>query len=242
MVVLPSFVQTADAQTYWDGEVIGWGYPDDPWGGWGGWGDDGWGCQSIGCESDDGGDDGGGDNGGNQCGGTNSTNNTNSYSSLGLPVYTKGGLIQSISGLGNFNNVNQCTLTPTQQGYCDKVSLLLNSSLAALPITGTAFSGYTIAQMSFVVANNTYGSAFKDIEYRFLIGMNIPQQQTGLIAWQELKIDWTQYSWNGSGDPTIENEGVYQIFAAFLHDLQLGNGVAGISRPDNDNSWSCPSN
>lgn len=57
LVALPSFVQTADAQTdycgYNGGCVDVWGYPDDPWGDW-----DDWGCQSIGCDSDDG-DDGG---------------------------------------------------------------------------------------------------------------------------------------------------------------------------------------
>jgi hypothetical protein len=59
LVALPSFVQTADAQSddcpYNGGCVTGWGYPDDPWGDWDGWGDDDWGCQNIGCESDDGG-------------------------------------------------------------------------------------------------------------------------------------------------------------------------------------------
>ena len=59
LVALPSFVQTADAQSYWDGEVISWGYYD-PWGGWDGWGDEGQGCYSLGCESYGGGDSGGG--------------------------------------------------------------------------------------------------------------------------------------------------------------------------------------
>ena len=61
LVALPSFVQTADAQTCdgggngcWDDSVTAYGY-NDPWGDWGGWGDEGQGCQEIGCDSDGGG-------------------------------------------------------------------------------------------------------------------------------------------------------------------------------------------
>ncbi len=60
LVALPSFVQTADAQTELD-PIDVWGDPiDDPWGDWDGWVDDDWGCQSIGCDSSDDGGDGGG--------------------------------------------------------------------------------------------------------------------------------------------------------------------------------------
>jgi len=64
--VLPSFVQTADAQTTLDPiGVIG--VPiDDPWGDWDGWVDDDWGCQKLGCEpSDDGGGGSSGDSNNN---------------------------------------------------------------------------------------------------------------------------------------------------------------------------------
>jgi len=67
--VLPSFVQTADAQTALD-PIDVFGDPiDDPWGDWGGWADDDWGCQSLGCESSD--DGGGGYSGGGNTGGNN---------------------------------------------------------------------------------------------------------------------------------------------------------------------------
>jgi len=234
--VLPSFVQTADAQT--DIGTIGViGDPiDDPWGDWDGWVDDDWGCQTLGCEPSD--DDGGGGSEGNQCGGTaNPSNTLSTYSALGLPVYTKSGLIQSVTG--GFKNDNQCNLTPVQESYCNKISLLLNSSLAALPITGSASSGYTIGELSYGVAANTYGNAFLDIESWFAARVHVGTGMGGIIAWQDLKIDWTQYSWNGTGNPTRGNHGVYQIFAAFLLDLGHGSGVAGLPRPDNG-SWSCP--
>jgi hypothetical protein len=59
LVVLPSFVQTADAQTVLD-PIDVWGEPiDDPWADWNGWGDEGWGCQSIACDDSDEGNGGG---------------------------------------------------------------------------------------------------------------------------------------------------------------------------------------
>ena len=72
LVILPSFVQTADAQTCdgsagcWEEGVTAYGYYD-PWGNWNGWGDEGQGCQDIGCDSSDDGGDGGTSNNGAVC-------------------------------------------------------------------------------------------------------------------------------------------------------------------------------
>ncbi len=104
LVALPSFVQTADAQSYWDGEVIAYG-SYNPWGGWDGWGDEGQGCYMLGCESY------GSGNGGSNGGGSNAaaheeycTDVANVVSLFsGVKIIGTAGAILSLGGMaGNF--------------------------------------------------------------------------------------------------------------------------------------------
>ncbi len=218
MVTLPSFAQitTTCDQTPDGTQICTQNGSRSPWW-WGGTGGPSsavgshpWsqGCQSIGCDSSGDDDSWGGDEVCDQ------------YNIDAISIAPK----------DNFNLKVWFCPTPKEK-YCDAKDAM-EAFISAVPITGTASTGYGIAESSFEYANITFNAGYQDIQ-RYLSGDGqhvspYYTNQNALIKWAVVKVDWNLYddSWMalGRGFPTISNHGVQHVMAEYFKHMGLGSG------------------
>lgn len=128
-------------------------------------------------------------------------------------------------------------VVPTQDklDFCEHRDDLI-ALISAMPITGTAASGYSVAEGSVDWASAIFSTALRDIE--LWIGFrdrNYTSYTDGTVNWTEAAIPWDNYNnWQGEPPhpdnpnneyPTVSNKGVRQVFMNFLHQTGKGSGT-----------------
>ncbi|VAW36529.1 hypothetical protein MNBD_GAMMA01-2201 [hydrothermal vent metagenome] len=100
-------------------------------------------------------------------------------------------------------------------------------------ITGTASTGYSIAQGAADIFQAILNAAYNDIRHYYQSDgtMRLVASYTdGLINWYEASIDW-----DTSG---YRQFGAEHVFATWVHSVGLGNGTSVLNDPDP--STPCP--
>jgi hypothetical protein len=126
------------------------------------------------------------------------------------------------------------SITPAKLKFCE-LKDNLNALVSALPVIGTANSGYSVAQSSLNLYSATIDAGFNDIVSFIRDGQRNPPQYTGgIVDWYTADIDWNQYnSWQSNPPPiynqsnsypTKGNGGALNVFANFLHQIGQGSG------------------
>jgi len=124
--------------------------------------------------------------------------------------------------------------TPEKLDYCEALDEL-NAFLSSLPITGTAATGYSIAELSAGIFRNILLAAYRDITTFISSGVHPDHYGNGVIQWNEVNINWNDYNnWPGIGVPNSRNGGAQHIFANFVETVGAGNGSSILTDPQPD--------
>jgi len=131
-------------------------------------------------------------------------------------------------------NIGDGEMSQAKKEYCeqlDKLQTILDVLLSSNSITGTAATGYEIAQASADWHQAIINTAYQDIIRYFDTDgtMHIGSYTSGTIYWGYT--NWPISSWSGSS-VSMNNGGPQHIFASWVQSLDQGDGSSALQDPD----------